>query len=303
VGPQRGAPRALAPPEGAPRGPWIEARSLDLARPPGSAQDGGAERVGDGQDRRLAARRHVERSGRRRASGREEGGHGVVHVHVVARLAAVAEHGDRLAGGDGALEERDDARLAVRILARPVDVGHAQGERREAVVAGVEGQVGLGRRLSGAVRRDRRHRLRLARRYHGRIPVHRRRRREQETLHAGPAGRLEHRHRAGHVHARVRRRLGHRPPHVDLGGEVAEQLRPDRREKLAHRRLVRDVRRVQLRSPLQRALEVLEPPCREVVDRVHGGALGQQSVDDMGADEAGSACDDGLHESSGSGSC
>src|SRR5688500_17955918 len=51
----------------------------------------------------------------------------VLHEHVIAGLRAVAEHGQRLAAQDAVAEDRDDARLAVRVLPRAIHVGVPQG--------------------------------------------------------------------------------------------------------------------------------------------------------------------------------
>ena len=85
----------------------------------------------------------------------------VADVDVVARLAAVAEDPRLLASQSGAEEDRDDARLAVRVLARPVDVSVAERDVVQAVQPVERPQVLLARELRGAVRRERLERPRL----------------------------------------------------------------------------------------------------------------------------------------------
>ena len=72
--------------------------------------------------------------------------HDVADEDVVARLLAVAVHGDGLAAQHLPAEDRDDAGLAVRVLARAVDVGVAQRDEREAVLGLEEVAVELARR-------------------------------------------------------------------------------------------------------------------------------------------------------------
>ena len=61
----------------------------------------------------------------------------VAHVHVVAGLGSVAEHGRRLRGAQPAAEDRDHARLTERVLAGPVDVAETQVDAREPVEASI----------------------------------------------------------------------------------------------------------------------------------------------------------------------
>ncbi len=46
----------------------------------------------------------------------------IAHVDVVASLLAISEDGERQAGNDAVGKDRHDARFAVRVLARAVDV-------------------------------------------------------------------------------------------------------------------------------------------------------------------------------------
>ena len=88
----------------------------------------------------------------------------VADVDVVAALRAVAEDPARLALEQPAEEDRDDAGLAVGILARPVDVAEAQRDVRRPVEPRERAEVALAGELRGAVRRERQARIVLARR-------------------------------------------------------------------------------------------------------------------------------------------
>ena len=90
----------------------------------------------------------------------------VADVDVVARLQPVAEDARLLVARERAEEDRDDAGLAVRILARPVDVAVAQRDVGRPVQAVVRAQVLLAGELRRAVGRDG-----LARRVLRRRPV------------------------------------------------------------------------------------------------------------------------------------
>ena len=57
----------------------------------------------------------------------------------------------------------------------------------------------------------------------------------------------------------------------------------------------RHVLGVQLGALLERGLEVRQPAGREVVDDVDLVAVRDEGVDEVGADEAGAAGDEGLH--------
>src|SRR2546425_173063 len=98
------------------------------------------QQLRDPIDRRLDARADVPGAGVETREGGQHplarrqirGGH-VLHVHHVARLLAVAEHGERLARQDLARENRHDPGLPGGVLARAVHVAAAQGRRLDAV--------------------------------------------------------------------------------------------------------------------------------------------------------------------------
>src|SRR5919106_281178 len=79
------------------------------------------EALEEREDGRLAAPADVEDPRRSRLGGEDERARDVGRVHVVAGLAAVAEHRRPLAREQAPTEDGDDARLPVRVLARAVD--------------------------------------------------------------------------------------------------------------------------------------------------------------------------------------
>src|SRR5262249_57363602 len=74
---------------------------------------------------------------------------------VVPGLPAVTVHRDRLAAQHLPGEDRHHARLAVRILPRPVDVRVAERDEGQPVLGLVEERVELTRPLADAVRAER----------------------------------------------------------------------------------------------------------------------------------------------------
>ena len=100
--------------------------------PPAELEDGGLDAGADVVGPAAAA-----------LGGGEEGRGDVAREDVVAGLPAIAEHARPTTVAQGAAEDRDHARLAVRVLARPVDVAESQGDRLEAVDAAVEGEIAL----------------------------------------------------------------------------------------------------------------------------------------------------------------
>ena len=108
----------------------------------------------------------------------------IADVDVVARLLAVAEDLRRLALAQLAAEDRDDARLAVRVLARAVDVAEAQRHRRKPVEAVVEAEVALGAELALPVGGHRQRLDGLRRRQHVGLAVDRAARRGEDDAPA-----------------------------------------------------------------------------------------------------------------------
>src|SRR5207302_782017 len=94
-------------------------------------------------------------------------------VHVVARLEAVAEHDRAPAGNEPPAEDRDDARLPERVLARPVDVAVAERDGGQAVQAAEQLAIALGGMLRLAVERLQHDRMVLRRREDAALAVDR----------------------------------------------------------------------------------------------------------------------------------
>src|ERR1700685_52629 len=125
--------------------------------------------IGDRGNRRikivhvgLEAGADVECDSRRARFRRaDHGSHHVADVNVVARLRAGAVDCDGLAVEDFAAENRDDARLTVRVLARAVHIAESQRQVIDAVLDLVKKQVRLGRQLGDTVRTHRAFRMLL----------------------------------------------------------------------------------------------------------------------------------------------
>ena len=92
------------------------------------------------------------------------------------------------------------------------------------------------------------------------------------------------------VRARVGRGVGHRLPHVDLGGEVEDDVGLRLTDRLGHRVGVADVDLHEPRAVLRCLGEVRALAGREVVEDGDRVAAGDQAVDEVRADEAGAAC-------------
>ena len=86
-------------------------------------------------------------------------------------------------------------------------------------------------------------------------------------------------------------RVGGRLAHVDLGGQVEDDLGRRAPDQVAHRLGVADVELDELGAGADRAVEVLAPAGREVVENGHLVAPLEQGVDEVRADEAGAARD------------
>ncbi len=202
----------------------------------------------------------------------------VAGIDVVARLPAVAEDAWRPALGQRAEEDRDHARLAVRVLPRPVDVAVTQRDVPRPVEPVVRRQVLLAGELRDAVGRER-PALGLFGRRPVALTVDRAARRAEDDLRLVRPRGLEHLERAEHVHGGVVLRPLDRHAHVDLGGEVETDLRPrlfeDLGEPCAHVAL----------DELRALGHVLALPVREVVHDRHVVAARQQRLDDVRADE------------------
>ena len=158
-----------------------------------------------------------------------EGVDHVLHEHIVAGLAAVAEDGHRLAGQQPVAEDGHHPGLAVRVLAGPVDVAEAQADRLQPVQLGEAGQVVLGRPLRHPVGVGDPRRVALVDRQGRRVglavdgPA---RAGEHQPPAAGLQRRLGQRDGAEHVDPGVVQRVADAAAHVDLGGQVVDDLGP-----------------------------------------------------------------------------
>ncbi len=152
--------------------------------------------------------------------------HDVVDEDIVAGVAAVPEDLGGLTREQRLGEDRHHAGLAVRILARAIHIRRGDVRAVQAVQVAEGVQVDLARHLARGIRRRGvgRHRLgsRVPRRGavdgSARGGVH-------DLADMRPAGRLGQAHRADDVDRGVELRVGHRVPHVDLGGQVEHHLR------------------------------------------------------------------------------
>ena len=114
--------------------------------------------------------------------------------------------------------------------------------------------------------------------------------RGEDDARSGCASRLEDVHRADDVDLGVEDGPLDRGADVGLGGEMQDDVRP----KLGSERLdgrIADVELVELGA----GGEVVARAGREVVDDVHLVPAREQRIDDVGADEAGAACDERTH--------
>jgi len=96
-----------------------------------SASSQSLQRLEDGVDVGLDAGANVERADGVRRKGAGVRLRHVADVNEIARLPAVAVDAGLLSAQQTARENRDHARLTVRVLSRPVDIGVAQGGVRQ----------------------------------------------------------------------------------------------------------------------------------------------------------------------------
>ena len=216
------------PPEGARCSPRVERAPLEEAEPwrvvghLRSDPRGLGAALPELTHRRLDPRADVEDAAVG-AGRRDEGPHDVLHEDVVARLAPVSEDRRGRAVADPREEDRDDARLPVRVLAGPVDVAEAERDVARPIQPVPGGEVLLGRELRGAVRGDGTTLSRLGRGVLA-LAVDRPARRGEDHLCVVLTRELEHTQRAEHVGGRVGDWVGDRAADVDLRGEVEDDL-------------------------------------------------------------------------------
>ena len=223
---------------------------------------------------------HVRLSRPPAVERRDVGVGDVADEREVARLHAVAEDPRRAAVQQPVARDRDDARLAGPVLAGPVDVAVAQGERRNAVAFAEGREVDLLRPLGRPVGRQRRRACRLGRRELLRIAVHRAARRgAYQPLRARLDRRVVQRDRALEAPARVTGGVARCDLDAALGREVQHGAGLEARQRLGG--LLRAaVGRQRLRGRRLRRW------MRLVVDDEHVDACGQQAVDRVRADES-----------------
>ena len=199
-------------------------------------------------------------------------------------MLAVAEYDHRLAARHPIREDGDDARFAVWVLPRAVDVGGAQdlhphGVRQQ------DGQVLLQRPLAQPVGADGPNRVVLVARQVLRLAVQRSPCVDVYELRAS----CRHRRLADvdpthDVHEGVALRVGHRPRHRRLCRPVADHLRPEGDGRVQELRGAD----VEVDEPRLR-VDVRPPSGRQVVHHDDLVSSIDQPVDDMGAYEPGSA--------------
>ncbi len=207
----------------------VEAVPLQLAGPQRAPLDhqlhAGAVGHDGGQpvDRGLRPRADVADEPASPVGGPHEGVDHVVDVDEVAGLLAVAEDDEGQAPQQALGEDGHHAGLAVGVLARAVHVGQGQGAELEGVQLTVGLEVVDGRLLGDAVGRQRTVGQRLAQWQLRvvRLPVEGPATGgEHHTPATGQPGALEYPEGAEQVHVGVEHRVGHRHPHVGLGGQV-----------------------------------------------------------------------------------
>jgi len=213
----------------------------------------------------------------------------ISHVHVVAGLEPVAEDARLLAACERAEEDRDDARLAVRILPRPVHVAVAEGDVPRLVKPVVRAQVLLPSELRRAVRGERRQRGRLRGGPVVALAVDRASRRAEHDLRAVSARGLEHAHGSQHVHLGVVHRLLDRDAHVRLRREMENRLGPKVVDEIVER--LADVVHVERRL----GGHVLALPVGEGIQDDDLVVTRDERVHHVRADEARSTCHQHTH--------
>jgi hypothetical protein len=186
-------------------------------------------------------------------------------------------------------EDRHHAGLAVRVLARPVDVAVAQHHVVGAVQAVVEADVLLGAVLGDAVGRHGGHRRVLGRGDPLRLAVEGAAGGGEDDARAHGPRRLEHLDGAAHVHVGVEPRVVDGHAHVGLRGQVQRRLRAEVAEQRAHAVAVADVGLLEARL----GGHALALAGGEVVDHADIVPAREQRVGDVRADEAGTAGDEG----------
>ena len=242
--------------------------------------DGGLAPGADVQEQAAALRR-----------GAHEGVDDVVDEDVVARGLAVAEDLARLTGQQPRREDRHDARLAVRVLPRPVHVRESERRELDLVQLAVGDEVVVARLLRHAIRRQRMLRVRLLDGQVARVDVAVDRaaaRGVDDLAAAGGTGRFEDVQRAHRVHGGVEQRIGDRDADARLRGEVEHDLGLlafGEGDQLGGTD-VEVVDREGVAAGAPGLGEVRELAGEKVVDDVDAVPFGEQAIDEVRTDEA-----------------
>ena len=250
------------------------------------------ERLEERDDRRLDSRADVDRARDLRPLERPQRrlGH-VADVHVVARLQAVAVDDARLAPEESVREDGDHARLAVRVLPRPVDVGEAEDDPAQPVQSLPASEVQLRRHLGRAVGGDRTGGVALGRRDHVRVAVAGAPRRDvDEAPGPGATGALEKVEGPEHVDLGIELRIRHRAADGGLSREMDDGLGRLAAEDVVERRGA-DVDDMEPRGHV----DLLPQTAAEIVHDRHPVAGLDAAIDHVGADETRAARHEDLH--------
>jgi hypothetical protein len=84
-----------------------------------------------------------------------------------------------------------------------------------------------------------------------------------------------------HVHGRVEGRIGDGPAHVDLGGQVEDDLGPRRGQRVGHRGRVHHAALVQPRAVPKRTAQIFLTAGREIVEDGHVMPPREQGVNEV----------------------
>ncbi len=199
----------------------------------------------------------------------------VPDVDEVPRLATVAVDHRLVPARHPFEEDRHDAALEPRILARPVDVRKAEDDVPRAVDSVPAGQILLGAELRDPVRRHRRQACSLIGRTVA-LAVDRAAGGREDDLRAGQAGGLGNANRPDDVHLRVTVGLPDGGLHIGLRGEVEDDLRAVELDAVPDVALDEGRGGVQVRTLAG----------GEVVDDRHLVSARDEGIDEIRADES-----------------
>jgi len=182
-------------------------------------------------------------------------------------------------------EDRHHARLAVRVLARPVHVTQATDHVGDALGLRPGLYVRLRRQLGRAIGRQGFGEVVLGRRPRRLVSVQRAACRREHDRRTAARGSLEHVQRALDVDVAVANRVLHRGHHAGLRCQVEDRLRRDLCDDRVQGGPVDDVQLAQVRL----GGHATRVAGGQIVDDRHVAALRQQRVYHVRADEAGAA--------------